>query len=125
MELQLHPQPVELGPAKESFTLRFELIGKLAHKINRTDFGDRELDMLAFRREYINGIELAEASRVQVSAQGFPVGKHKNDFLVRRGWGSGFQNRQIPVWKIANLPIGRMYVMLSTLFLSSCCFYWG
>ena len=105
--------------------MRLELVGKLAHKVNRTDFGDWELDMLAFRGEYINGIELAEARRIQVSAQGFPVGQHKNDFLVRRGWGFGFQNRQIPVCNIANLPIGRMYVMLSTLFLSSCCFYWG
>jgi len=81
--------------------------------------------MFPLRREHVHRVKLAKAGRVQVAAQGLPVGEDKNDLLVRRGWGFSFQNRQIPGWEITNLPIGEMYVMLSTFFLSSCCFHWG
>ena len=122
IESQLDPKTIELGAAQEGLALRLELIGKLANEIDGADFGDGELDMLPFRGKHIDGIELAESGGIQIAAQRFPVGQHKHDFLVGRGWGFGFQARQIPGWEVTNLPIGRMYVMLIALFLSTYCF---
>jgi hypothetical protein len=42
---------------------------------------------------------------------------------VRRGWGSNFQDSVNPVADGRNLPIGKMYVMLSAFFLSTHCFH--
>ncbi len=79
--------------------------------------------MFAVGGEHVDEIELAEARGIQIAALRLFVGQQKDDLLVRRGWGLGFQNRQIPDRKIANLLSGEMYVMLSRFFLSSYCFH--
>ena len=52
--------------------------------------------MFAIGGENVEGIGLAEACWVQVSAEGLLVGEHNDDFLVRRGWGFSFQNSVNP-----------------------------
>jgi len=70
--------------------------------------------VLAVGSEQIDGVELAEARGIEVTAHRLLVSEHNDNFFVRRGWGSSFQNSMNPVRNDANLPIGKMYVMLST-----------
>jgi hypothetical protein len=69
--------------------------------------------VLSIRREQIDRIELSEARWIEVAAHGLLVGEHNDNFFVRRGWGAIFQNSENPVRDGVNLPIGKMYVMLS------------
>ena len=50
--------------------------------------------MLAVGGEQVDGVGLAQARGIQIAAQGFPVGKDDDHFLVRRGWGASFQRNQ-------------------------------
>jgi len=92
-EPQFDPKAVQFGAAQERFALRLEFIGELANEIDRPNPSNRDLDVFSLGSENVNGVELAEACRVQVTTQRFLIGKHKNDLLVSRGWGFGFQNQ--------------------------------
>ena len=93
---QSNPEAVELGAAQKRFALRLEFVGKLANEINGADFREGKLEVLAIGSKNVNGIGLSEARWVQVSAKGFLVGEHNDDLLVRRGWGSNFQDSENP-----------------------------
>jgi hypothetical protein len=90
-EAEANPKAVELRPAQKSFAFRLEVIRKLADKINGTNPGERNLDVLAVRSEDVDRVGLAESRRTEIAAHGGLVQKHDDDFLVRRGWGSVLQ----------------------------------
>ena len=56
-----HPQPIQLGTAKEGLALWFEVIGKLANKINRTHPPKRNLLVLPLLGKQVDRIGLAQA----------------------------------------------------------------
>ena len=103
--------------------LRLEIVRKLAHEVDRSHSRERDLHMFPLWRQQVYGIGLTQPDRVQVPAQGLLVDEHNNNLLVRRGWGLILQNAAFPGSDGLDLPIGKMYVMLSTFFLSSCCFH--
>jgi hypothetical protein len=111
---QPHPQSIELRPAEKRLAFRFELIRELADKKNRSHFAQRNLHVLAIGSQQVDGIVLPQADRIQIAAHGLFVGEHNDDFLVRGGWGSIFQNLAVPGPDDQNLPIDKMYVMLSS-----------
>ena len=84
------PEAVQFGPGKEGFAFGFEVVGEIADEIDGTDFGERELLVLAVRGEEVDGIGLAKAGRIQVAAYGLFVGQNDDDFLVGGGWGASF-----------------------------------
>ncbi len=86
-EAETDPKAVEFGTAQEGFAFRLEVVGELADEINRAHLGQGKLFVLAVGREEVDGVILPEARRVHVATDGFPVGKHNHDLLVRRGWG--------------------------------------
>ena len=47
--------------------------------------------MLAIWGKDIDRVSLTESSWTQIAAEGLLVQQFDNDFLVRRGWGSGLQ----------------------------------
>jgi hypothetical protein len=121
---QTDPKSVELRPAEKGLTFGLEVIGKLSNKIDRAHLGEGNFLMLAVRCQQVYGIGLAQASGIQIAAQGLFVGKHNDDFLVGRGWGSVFQRNQfVRDCSGRNLRIIKMYVMLSAFCLSTYCFH--
>src|SRR6267378_2398252 len=108
-----YPQAIELGPAEKRLTLRFEIVGKLANKENGADVSQRNFKVLPIRGQEVDRIVLAQAHGIQIAAKRLLVGKHNNDFLVRGGWGAILQDLAVPGADGQNLPIGKMYVMLS------------
>jgi hypothetical protein len=111
------PDAVELRSAEEDFALGLEVVGEVANEINGSNFGEGDGLVLAIGRQEVDGICLAEARRIEIAAQGLLVGEHDDHFLVGRGWGAIFQELRIPgvewLQKSGNLPIRKMYVMLS------------
>ena len=90
-EAQADPEAIELWPAQKSFAFRLKVVGKLPYKVDGADFSQRNLLVLAIRREDVDRVSLAESSWTQIAAEGLLVQQFDNDFLVRRGWGSGLQ----------------------------------
>jgi hypothetical protein len=89
---QLYPQTVELWAAKKSLTFGFEIVGKLPYEIDGAHSGQWNFQVFTFGCQEIDGVGLAEACGVQIAAHRLLVEEHNDDFLVRRGWGSSFQN---------------------------------
>ena len=90
-EAQAYPQAIELGAAQKSFAFRLKVVGKLPYKVDSADFSQRNLFVLAIGREDVDRVSLAESSWTKVATEGLLVQQFDNDFLVRRGWGSGLQ----------------------------------
>jgi len=86
-EAETDPKAVEFGAAQEGFAVRLEVVGELADEIDRAHLDQGKLFVLAVAREEVDRFILAEARRVHIAADGFPVGKHHHDLLVRGGWG--------------------------------------
>jgi hypothetical protein len=63
-EAEADPEAVELGAAEEGFALGLEVVGKLADEIDRADFGERDLLVLAVGCEQVDGVGFAETGRV-------------------------------------------------------------
>ena len=120
-ETQADPQAVELGATEKGFALGLKVVVELSDEIDGANFGERDLLVLAFGSKNVNRVRLTEACGTKIAAKGCLVQVDHNDFLVRRGWGSGFQ--RIRTWKGLNLRKAAMYVMLSAFSLSSHCFY--
>lgn len=118
------PKPIQLGAAQEGFALWFKVVRELAHKINRTDPGERNLLVFAIWSKKIDRIRIAEPRGIQIAADWLLVREDKDHFLVSRGWGSVFQRNQfVKVRNGENLRIIKMYVMLSAFCLSTYCFH--
>jgi hypothetical protein len=90
-EAQAYPQAIELRAAQKSFAFRLKVVRKLSYKIDRTDFSQRNLLVLTIRSEDVNRVSLPQSSWTEIAANGLLVQEFDNDFLVRRGWGSGLQ----------------------------------
>ena len=90
-EAQAHPKAIKLRAAKEGFAFGLEVVRKLPHEIDRADFRERNLLMLAVGREDVDRIRLAESGGTEIAAKGFLVQEDDDDLLVRRGWGSVLQ----------------------------------
>lgn len=90
-ETQAYPQAIELGAAQKSLAFGLKIVRKLPYKIDSADFSQRNLLMLAIWRKDVDRISFAESSWTQIAAEGLLVQQFDNDFLVRRGWGSGLQ----------------------------------
>lgn len=116
------PEAIEFGPAQEGFALRLEVVVKIADKINRPNLGEGKLLMFTGRGQQIERVDLPEARRIQVAAEGFAVQQGNDDLFVGRGWGSEFQRRGFAPRRETDLHIMELYVMLSANFLSSHCF---
>jgi hypothetical protein len=56
-EAEADPEAVELGAAQEGFALGFEVVGELTDKIDRTDFGERDLLVLSVGSEQVDGVD--------------------------------------------------------------------
>lgn len=121
---EANPKAVELGATEERFSFGFEVVGELTDEIDGADFGERDFFVLAVGRKQVDGVGLAEARGVEIAAQALAVGKSDDDFLVRRGWGAGFQFGfgDSVRSKLNYLKTRWMYVMLIGFFLSSHCF---
>ena len=119
---QADPQAVQFWAAEEGLAFGFEIIGKLADKVDGTYPGDGNRLVFAIGREQVEGTGLSERGRIQIAADRFFVGENDDNLLVRGGWGSGFQEACARP-KERNLRNSVMYVMLSAPFLSSYCFY--
>ena len=90
-ETQAYPQAIELWAAQKSLAFGLKIVRKLPYKIDSADFSQRNLLVLAVRGKDVDRISLAESSWTQIAAEGLLVQQFDNDFLVRRGWGSGLQ----------------------------------
>jgi hypothetical protein len=90
-EAESNPEAIEFGPAQKGFALRLKVIGELANEINGAHLGEGNLFVFSIGSKEINGIGMAEARRIHVAMDGFPVGKNDDYFLVRRGWSPSLQ----------------------------------
>ena len=120
---ELDPKAIEFGTAQEGLALGFEIVVEIADKVDRAHLGKRDFLVFAVRSEQIDGIYLTKARRVEVAAQGFLVDELHNDLLVRRGWGTIFQNSVVPEvgWREFANPQNVCYV--KHVFLSTYCFH--
>ena len=73
-EAQADPETVEFGAAEEGFALGLVVVGELADEIDGANLGQRDGLMLAVGGEQVDGVGMAQVRRIEVAAQGFPVG---------------------------------------------------
>ena len=73
-EAEADPEAVEFGAAQEGFALGLVVVGELADEIDGADLGEWVGLMLAVGGEQVDGIGMAQMRRIEVAAQGFPVG---------------------------------------------------
>jgi len=90
-EAQADPEAIELGAAQKSLAFGLKVVRKLPYKIDSADFSQWNLLMLTIWSEDVNRVSLPESSWTEIAANGLLVQEFDNDFLVRRGWGSGLQ----------------------------------
>lgn len=92
-ETQPKPEAIQFWAAQKGSALWLEVIIEIAHKVDGADAGKRQLLMLAMLSEEIEGIDLAEARRVEIAAERPPVVQLHDHLLVGAGWGAKFQSR--------------------------------
>ena len=90
-EAQAYPQAIELWAAQKSLAFGLKIVRKLPYKIDSADFSQWNLLVLAIGREDVDRVSLAESSWTEIATESLLVQQLDNDFLVRRGWGSGLQ----------------------------------
>ena len=90
-EAQAYPQAIELGAAQKSLAFGLKVVRKLPYKIDSADFSQRNLLVLAVWGKDVDRVSLAESRWTEIATEGLLVQQFDNDFLVRRGWGSGLQ----------------------------------
>jgi hypothetical protein len=103
-EAQTDPKAIEFGTAQEGLALGLKVFGEVPNKIDGAHLGEGDLLVLAIGSEEVDRIGLAKARGIQVAADGFPVGKHDHDLLVRRGWGPSLQRVRRSKGRICELP---------------------
>src|SRR5579863_307328 len=95
------PQAIEFRTAEEGFALGLEVIIEIAYEVDRANLGEGQLLVLAILGEQVDGVELAEARGVQVTAKRLAVVQRDDDLFVGRGWGAEFQGTGFPLRETA------------------------
>jgi hypothetical protein len=90
-EAEAKPQAIELGAAEECFALWLKAAIEITDKIDGANAGERKLLMLTIVGEKIDGVELTNARRIEVAANGLAVLQFDNHLFVGGGWGAEFQ----------------------------------
>jgi hypothetical protein len=72
-ETKAEPETIELGTTEEGFALGLEVVIEIAHEIDGANLGEGKLLVFAILGEQVNGVELAEARGVQVTAKRLAV----------------------------------------------------
>jgi len=94
-EAETEPEAIKFGAAKEGAAFGLKVVIEVAHKIDGTDTGERELLVLAVLGEQIKGVELAETRGIEVAAEGFAVVELDNHLFVGAGWRAKFQSTSL------------------------------
>jgi hypothetical protein len=121
-EAQTQPEAIEFGPAKEGFALGLEVVIEVADEIDGANLGKGDFLVFAVLGEEIEGIELAEARGIEITAKGLAVVQRDDDLFVGGGWGAEFQGTAFPLRELADLQPDKSYDMLTEKFLSTYCF---
>jgi len=72
-ETQAQPEAIKFGAAEEGFALGLEVVVEIAHEIDGANLGEGNFFVLAVLGEEIEGIELAEAHGIEITAKGLTV----------------------------------------------------